>query len=181
MGLFKKNKQLEELKAKLKEINSNISLIGMNPTLKALPNILKDNETIEYATTGSIGNTVVLLLATNNGFYALQRDPLGMGGKTISIPLNKINDIVNKSGMAFSKFMITNGSNTYKIHQLATNDADKLTKTLQAQMSKGTNENHSHPAHIDSADEIIKYKNLLDSGAITRDEFEAKKKQLLNL
>ena len=32
-----------------------------------------------------------------------------------------------------------------------------------------------------SADEIMKYKNLLDSGAITRDEFEAKKKQLLNL
>ena len=31
------------------------------------------------------------------------------------------------------------------------------------------------------ADEIMKYKQLLDAGAITQEEFEAKKKQLLNL
>ena len=32
-----------------------------------------------------------------------------------------------------------------------------------------------------SADEILKYKNLLDSGVITQEEFEAKKRQLLGL
>ena len=31
------------------------------------------------------------------------------------------------------------------------------------------------------ADEILKYKNLLDAGIITSEEFEAKKKQILNL
>ena len=31
------------------------------------------------------------------------------------------------------------------------------------------------------ADEIAKYKELLDSGAITQEEFDAKKKQLLGL
>lgn len=34
---------------------------------------------------------------------------------------------------------------------------------------------------ISSADEIKKYKELLDSGIISQEEFEAKKKQLLNL
>lgn len=34
---------------------------------------------------------------------------------------------------------------------------------------------------ISSSDEIKKYKDLLDSGAITQEEFDAKKKQLLNL
>ncbi|WP_255463149.1 SHOCT domain-containing protein [Lactobacillus sp. 3B(2020)] len=33
----------------------------------------------------------------------------------------------------------------------------------------------------DAAEEIMKYKNLLDNGAITQEEFEAKKKQLLKL
>ncbi|MFN2937731.1 SHOCT domain-containing protein [Lachnospiraceae bacterium YH-ros2226] len=33
----------------------------------------------------------------------------------------------------------------------------------------------------DAADEILKYKKLLDAGAITQEEYEAKKKQLLNL
>lgn len=32
-----------------------------------------------------------------------------------------------------------------------------------------------------NADELMKYKQLLDSGAITQDEYDAKKKQLLNL
>lgn len=32
-----------------------------------------------------------------------------------------------------------------------------------------------------SADEILKFKNLLDSGIITQEEYEAKKKQLLGL
>ena len=34
---------------------------------------------------------------------------------------------------------------------------------------------------VSGADELIKYKQLLDMGAITQDEFDAKKKQLLGL
>ena len=34
---------------------------------------------------------------------------------------------------------------------------------------------------ISVADEILKFKNLLDMGAITQDEFDAKKKELLSL
>jgi predicted Zn-dependent peptidase len=33
----------------------------------------------------------------------------------------------------------------------------------------------------DSADQIAKYKDLLDKGIITQEEFDAKKKQLLGL
>lgn len=36
-------------------------------------------------------------------------------------------------------------------------------------------------AGISAADELRKYKNLLDNGAITEKEFEAKKKQILGL
>lgn len=36
-------------------------------------------------------------------------------------------------------------------------------------------------ATVSPADEILKYKNLLDAGAITQEEYEAKKKQLLGL
>lgn len=37
------------------------------------------------------------------------------------------------------------------------------------------------PSSKSAADEIMKYKQLLDAGAITQEEYEAKKKQLLNL
>ena len=39
-----------------------------------------------------------------------------------------------------------------------------------------------HPQmETSNADEILKFKNLLDAGAITQEEFDAKKKQLLGL
>ena len=37
------------------------------------------------------------------------------------------------------------------------------------------------PAAASSADELLKFKSLLDSGVITQEEFDAKKKQLLGL
>lgn len=39
----------------------------------------------------------------------------------------------------------------------------------------------SNNSTLSAADEIKKYKDLLDAGAITQEEFEAKKKELLNL
>ncbi len=39
----------------------------------------------------------------------------------------------------------------------------------------------SSPAQISSADEIRKFKELLDDGIITKEEFDAKKRELLNL
>lgn len=41
--------------------------------------------------------------------------------------------------------------------------------------------NNNRNENASSADEILKYKNLLDSGIITQEEFDAKKKQLLGL
>ena len=40
---------------------------------------------------------------------------------------------------------------------------------------------HSVEVKSDTADELKKFKELLDSGVITQKEFEAKKKQLLGL
>ena len=41
--------------------------------------------------------------------------------------------------------------------------------------------NNPLPYVQNSADELMKYKELLDNGVITQEEFEAKKKQILNL
>ena len=37
------------------------------------------------------------------------------------------------------------------------------------------------PQNVSAADEITKFKQLLDTGIITQEEFDAKKKQLLGL
>lgn len=52
-------------------------------------------------------------------------------------------------------------------------------ENMKAVSAKGTDNAASTP--ISAADELMKYKNLLDSGAITQEEYESKKKQLLGL
>ena len=42
-------------------------------------------------------------------------------------------------------------------------------------------QSHQPVNNVSAADEIRKYKELLDMGAITQEEYDAKKKQLLNL
>ena len=46
---------------------------------------------------------------------------------------------------------------------------------------KGSGSAESLPENVSAADELLKWKKLLDAGAVTQEEYEAKKKQLLAL
>lgn len=54
-------------------------------------------------------------------------------------------------------------------------------QTAAAQSAPAVEERKTAEAPFSTADEILKYKNLLDTGVITAEEFEKKKQQLLNL
>ncbi len=56
-----------------------------------------------------------------------------------------------------------------------------VTGTAVVVEDKVEESNIQNTEHFSAADEILKYKQLLDMGAITEEEFEKKKKQLLNL
>lgn len=66
-------------------------------------------------------------------------------------------------------------SATYRLSKLGV-------ENLVAKLDQLTHKEEAAPAQNTSvADEIAKYKSLLDSGAITQEEYDAKKKELLNL
>jgi predicted Zn-dependent peptidase len=57
---------------------------------------------------------------------------------------------------------------------------DELNKTIgKVQIDAAHQHNSTTPAS--NADELKKFKELLDAGVITQEEFDAKKKQLLGL
>lgn len=67
-------------------------------------------------------------------------------------------------------------------------DYSKCPKCNSSDLSDATEEeirqaqsNNGNSGAVSSADELKKYKELLDSGVITQEEFDAKKKQLLGL
>jgi hypothetical protein len=74
------------------------------------------------------------------------------------------------------------GSQSY---ETAYNKAQEIISLLTVilQKNKGEQQNAANDQSLtaDVADEIMKFKKLLDAGAITQEEFDAKKKQLLEL
>lgn len=76
------------------------------------------------------------------------------------------------------------GSQSY---ETAYNKAQEIIALLTVilQKNKGEQQNaaaaQNNAPSADTADEILKFKKLLDAGAITQEEFDAKKKQLLGL
>lgn len=67
------------------------------------------------------------------------------------------------------------------IYKNAYNSAQECLSVLQLICNNSENEVQNNASPISNADEILKYKNLLDNGIITQEEFEAKKKQLLGI
>lgn len=103
-------------------------------------------------------------------------------GKRVDLPIDSITavgtsafhgiDVSTSSGSIRFKFIENNDAVHSAISKLLNNRQTK-TATPVAQNSINT------PAS--DADELKKYKELLDSGVISQEEFDAKKKQLLGL
>ena len=110
----------------------------------------------------------------------------GTGGKkskpictslNIKITLNNMSNPV-----AYINFIKTSTKKNSIIYKSMYKSAQECLSVLQL-IVNGQEEvkNDIETTSISSADEILKFKNLLDQGIINEEEFEAKKKQLLGL
>ena len=122
--------------------------------------------------------------------------------KVLDTPLNKVNNISIEQGLigkifGYGTVVVTSSSGAYNFRyisqpevfrnhlneQISKFDEDRIQK--QAEMLSKTNRMNTTTAVLQSTTdvtvEIKKYKELLDVGAITEEEFESKKKQLLGL
>ena len=103
-----------------------------------------------------------------------------MFGKRVDLPVDSISAVgtsfllgvsVSTSSGRISFLGIQNKS---EIHQ-------EISKLLMARQEKASVTTIKQEISQSNADEIKKFKELFDSGIITQEEFDAKKKQLLNL
>lgn len=77
----------------------------------------------------------------------------------------------------------TQDENTVMFKKKDNELANKIRNHVEVKISEHLNKDNSSTIvnQPSAADEIMKYKNLLDSEIITREEFDAKKKELLGL
>ena len=105
-------------------------------------------------------------------------------GKQVDLPLDLISAVgtvplfigvgVYTSSGRIVFYGLKNAADIFTmVSELLKNRQDKMTNTMQEAMKKEIPQS--------DAEELKKYKELLDSGVITQEEFDAKKKQLLGL
>ena len=107
----------------------------------------------------------------------------------LTIPCNEIDTISNLVGpgpLANGVVTVTHKGKSHVI-PYAKRDANKVkefidhVEELRRQRLEAVKSPAASPAAASPADEIKKYKELMDMGVISQEEFETKKKQLLNL
>lgn len=104
-----------------------------------------------------------------------------MWGKRVDLPIDSISAVATSSfkGIAVAtssgKIVFKAIENNAEIHQTIS----RLLMERQGKPKTDTVVKQEMP--VSNADELKKYKDLLDSGIITQEEFDAKKKQLLGL
>jgi hypothetical protein len=103
-------------------------------------------------------------------------------GKKINLPFDMISSVGTS---AFKGISVATSSGRISFW-LCKNKEDVFNVISNVLLERQENKNNElsfakHDAPQSEADELKKYKDLLDSGIITQEEFDAKKKQLLGL
>ena len=110
------------------------------------------------------------------------------GEKELRIPLEKLDNISLRNSVVDKiiggkKLCILSNSGTVRFPYVQ--NSDEFMKTtfeqLEERKNKARNKTATESAKNEPVDELKKYKELLDSGIITQEEFDAKKKQILGL
>lgn len=82
---------------------------------------------------------------------------------------NKANNFFNENSFTYDESVISN-TTMYQVSEY-----------VKSKVEEAKNKKNAPTVAVSIADELLKFKQLLDMGALTQDEFDAMKKQLLGL
>lgn len=102
-------------------------------------------------------------------------------GKRVDLPLDSISAI---GSSALKGIAVATSASTIKFYMLQNRDEihNVISQiVLERQNKQNTQTTIKQKISLSNADELKKFKELLDSGVISQEEFETKKKQLLGL
>lgn len=118
---------------------------------------------------------------TNKRIIMAQQKLFGENFQTIS--LDNVNDVTFSSGMTLGVLTIDTIKERFNVslNKVSAKKISEAVHNVLDAMKKITKGDNEYSGTRSVTEEIKKYKELLDIGAITQEEFEAKKKQLLNL
>lgn len=102
-------------------------------------------------------------------------------GKEVVLPLYMVSAYSTKKLLSTIAISTSSGITKFALIENYAEIGDILSKKINERQDNTTTETKTTVPQNNSMDDLIKLKSLLDSGIITQEEFEAKKKQLLGL
>ena len=127
-----------------------------------------------------LGGAMAVALTSQKLIYAQRRPVMGDFVKTVSY--DNINDISSKIGWIFGEIVIDSLTEymRFSVDKIGVEGLRNKALELIEQYRSRKNAPQS-VVQVSAADEVKKFKELLDLGVISQEEFDAKKKQLLGL
>jgi Bacterial PH domain/Short C-terminal domain/Protein of unknown function (DUF2510) len=163
-------RDVEEAKAKMRV------RFGAGREIKKLPDHLWHDETVELLSSGTVGEKNGLLALTSHRLIFLFSGLMNAAFE--DFPISNISSISYKSGMLMASIEVYASSNKAIITNVNKLDAKEIADAIRARLGRPAAAT-SVQAVASDADELAKWAALRDSGVITAEDFEAKKRQLL--
>ncbi len=176
---------VEEIEQIIKQNNS-AGGFNISYHVRALAAVLKPDAHVLFAFAGLVvewhGNTSACAV-TDDGYLTLASAGMLTGNDAKRFRFSDIREFSVKNDMISNRVIVQTLTEYLQISVADKNRAfsiyNKLTELKEQFTDKQTQESKTGAGFV--ADELIKFKSLLDMGAITQEEFDKKKKELLDL
>lgn len=146
--------------------------------VKYLPEILKHDERINALVSGFLDGNTWLIVCTSERIIFVDKGML-YGLKQIEIPLNKINSIGQKQGLLFGEIHIWDGANKMTIKNINKTAITPFINAVNNELDKLKKINGNNNSEDDFISKLERLSLLRDKGIINENEFNAKKKVIL--
>lgn len=153
---------------------------GTRKEIKHLQKIIRENEEVFAIASGIMDGNTWLIACTNQRIAFID---CGMiyGVKHSEVMINKVNGISYKNGLLLGEIHIEDGASTRIIRNVQKYSTKPFVDAVHRVMDLSRKaESEITNQVFSNADELLKFKQLLDMGIITQDEFEKQKGKLLS-
>jgi hypothetical protein len=173
---------LEKLAAEAKKHGVNVGFLNKG-LYKNIANAIPENEEILCVAEGVSTKTLnkVPIIVTRRCVYMIQYGTGLLGGiETATIPVARVGSVFTKGGGLLVDLFISEGTVQHSAGNIGKARAQKIISIItQAQGDLSAPQSAAAP--LSQADELAKFKKLLDEGVLTQEEFNKKKAQILGL
>ena len=154
--------------------------------VRALADVLKPNAKVLFAFAGLVyewSSKTGACAVTDDGYLTIVSAGLFTGNDAKKFRFTDIKEFTVKNDLIGNYVIVETLTENLRIHVADPNRAFSIQKKL-LELKEEFDKKQPQSSNTGAgsvADELLKFKSLLDMGAITQDEFDLKKKELLNL